>query len=66
MCLAAVYLNNVAEENRLMKDVALIEADEDGFWMVDLFGERRFVTGKIQSLNLTDGQCLIMPESAPD
>jgi predicted RNA-binding protein len=66
MCLAAVYLNNVAEENRLMKDVALIEADEDGFWMVDLFGERRFVTGKILSLNLTDGQCLIMPESAPD
>ena len=66
MCLAAVYLNSVAEENRLMKDVALIEADEDGFWLVDLFGERRFVTGKILSLNLTDGQCLIMPESAPD
>ena len=66
MCLAAVYLNSVAEENRLMKDVALIEADEDGFWLVDLFGERRFVAGKIQSLNLTDGQCLMMRKPAPD
>ena len=66
MCLAAVYLNSVEAENRLMKDVALIEADEDGFWLVDLFGERRFVAGKIQSLNLTDGQCLMMRKPAPD
>jgi predicted RNA-binding protein len=66
MCLAAVYLNSVEPENRLMKDVALIEADGDGFWLIDLFGERRFVAGKIQSLNLTDGQCLMMRKPAPD
>ncbi|MGW8187026.1 MAG: CooT family nickel-binding protein [Desulfobacterales bacterium] len=50
--------------HRLMKDVALIEADGNGFWLIDLFGERRFVTGKIQSLNLTDGQCLLMRKPA--
>ena len=49
-----------------MKDVALIEADGDGFWLIDLFGEQRFVAGTIQSLNLTDGQCLMMCKPAPD
>lgn len=66
MCLTTVYLHSVEAENRLMKEVALIEADGDGFWLIDLFGERRFVAGKIQSLNLTDGQCLMMRKSAPD
>jgi predicted RNA-binding protein len=56
----------VEAENRLMKDVALIEADGDGYWLIDLFGERRFVAGKIQSLNFTDGQCLMMRKPAPD
>lgn len=65
MCLATVYLNSMEAGNRLMKDVALIEADGNGFWLIDLFGERRFVTGEIQSLNLTDGQCLMMRKPAP-
>ena len=66
MCLAAVYLNSVEAENRLMKDVALIEADGDGFWLIAPFGERRYLAGKSQSLNLTDGQCLKMRKPAPD
>ncbi|MFY9705542.1 MAG: CooT family nickel-binding protein [Desulfobacterales bacterium] len=66
MCLTTVYLNSVEAENRLMKEVALIEADGDGFWLIDLFGERRFVTGKIQSLDLTNGQCLMARKPAPD
>ncbi|MFZ0134006.1 MAG: CooT family nickel-binding protein [Desulfobacterales bacterium] len=66
MCLATVYLNNVEAQNRMMKDVALIEADGNGFWLIDLFGERRFVSGKIQLLSFTDGQCLMADKSAPD
>ncbi|MFZ0611500.1 MAG: CooT family nickel-binding protein [Desulfobacterales bacterium] len=66
MCLATVYLNNVEAQNRMMKDVALIEAEGDGFWLIDLFGERRFVSGRIQSLSFTDGQCLMANKPAPD
>jgi predicted RNA-binding protein len=66
MCLATVYLNGMQTENRLMKDVANIEADGEGLWLIDLFGERRFVAGKIQSLDLTNGQCLISGKPAPD
>jgi predicted RNA-binding protein len=49
-----------------MKDVANIEADGGGFWLIDLFGERRFVAGKITSLDLTNGQCLMSGKSDPD
>jgi predicted RNA-binding protein len=66
MCLATVYLNGMQTENRLMKDVANIEADGEGLWLIDLFGERRVVAGKIQSLDLTNGQCLISGKPAPD
>jgi predicted RNA-binding protein len=66
MCLATVYLNGMQTENRLMKDVANIEAEGEGLWLIDLFGERRFVAGKIQSLDLTNGQCLISGKPAPD
>lgn len=66
MCLATVYLNNEEAQNRMMKDVASIEAEGNGFWLIDLFGERRFVAGRIQSLSFTDGQCLMTGKSAPD
>ncbi len=66
MCLTTVYLNSAEAKNRLMKEVALIEADGDGFWLIDLFGERRFVAGKIQSLDLTNGQCLMSGKPDPD
>jgi predicted RNA-binding protein len=66
MCLTTVYLNSAEAENRLMREVALIEADGDGFWLIDLFGERRFVAGKIQSLDLTNGQCLMSGKPDPD
>jgi predicted RNA-binding protein len=49
-----------------MKDVANIEADGEGFWLIDLFGERRFVIGKIKSPDLTNGQCLMSGKPDPD
>jgi predicted RNA-binding protein len=62
MCLSTVYLNSVEENAALMKDVARIEADGRGFWLIDLFRERRFVEGRIQTINLMDGQCVMVSE----
>jgi predicted RNA-binding protein len=62
MCLSTVYLNAVEANAALMKDVARIEADGRGFWLIDLFGERRFVEGRIQTINLLDGQCVMVSE----
>jgi len=56
MCLSTVYMDNGNEQKEVMKDVAKVEAEGRGFWLVDLFGDRTFVEGSIQSINLLDGQ----------
>jgi predicted RNA-binding protein len=55
MCLSTVYMDSGNEHVEIMKDVARIEAEGQGFWLINLFGERTFVEGKMQTVNLTDG-----------
>ena len=55
MCLSTVYMNFGNEQKEIMKDVARIEAEGQGFWLINLFGERTFIEGTIQTINLMDG-----------
>ena len=59
MCLSTVYLNSGDEKKEIMKEVARIEAEGQGFWFTNLFGEKKFVKGKIQSADLLDG-CFVL------
>jgi len=54
MCLSTVYMNFGSEQKEIMKDVARIEAEGRGFWLINLFGEKTFVEGTIQAINLMD------------
>jgi predicted RNA-binding protein len=60
MCLSTVYLDSGTEKMEIMKDVARLEAEGQGFWLINLFGERTFVEGKIQTVNLTDGHFIML------
>jgi len=62
MCLSTVYMDSGNKEKEVMKDVARIEAEGRGFWLINLFGERTFIEGTIQTVNLMDGH-LIMSEN---
>ena len=42
-----------------MKDIARIEAEGQGFWLINLFGEKKFVEGSIQSADLLDGRFVL-------
>jgi len=42
-----------------MKDIARIEAEGQGFWLINLFGEKKFVEGNIQSADLLDGRFVL-------
>jgi predicted RNA-binding protein len=55
MCLSTVYMESGSEQVEIMKDVARVEAEGQGFWLIDVFGQRTFVEGQIQTVNLTDG-----------
>jgi len=54
MCLSTVYMNSGNEEKEIMKDVARIEAEGEGFWLINLFGEREFIEGSIETVDLMD------------
>ncbi|MBN2059782.1 MAG: CooT family nickel-binding protein [Deltaproteobacteria bacterium] len=60
MCLSTVYINLGNEQKEIMKDVARIEAGQDGFWLINLFGERTFIEGTIQTINLMDGHFVMI------
>jgi predicted RNA-binding protein len=48
------------EQKEIMKDVARIEAEGDGFWLIDLFGERTFMEARIQTVSLMDGHFVML------
>jgi len=52
MCLSTVYMDSGNEQKEIMKDVAQIEAEGQGFWFINLFGERKFIEGTIQTVDL--------------
>ena len=54
MCLSTVYMNSGNKQKEIMKDVARIEAEGQGFWLINLFGEREFIEGSIQTVDLMD------------
>jgi len=60
MCLSTVYMDSGNEQKEIMKDVARIETEGKGLWLINLFGEKTFVEGKIQTVNLTDGSFITL------
>jgi predicted RNA-binding protein len=47
------------EKKEIMKEVARIEAEGQGYWFINLFGEKKFVKGNIQSADLLDGRFVL-------
>ncbi|OPX39496.1 MAG: hypothetical protein DRH24_03410 [Deltaproteobacteria bacterium] len=66
MCLSTVYMSSGNEQNQIMKDVARIEAEGHGFWFINLFGEKRFIEGSIQTIDFLDGQFVMLEKDKPN
>ena len=60
MCLSTVYLDSGDKQIEFMKDVATIEPCDNGFWLINLFGEKTLIKGKIKAVNLLDGHFVMM------
>jgi len=66
MCLSTVYMDSGNEQKEIMTDIALIEAEGQGFWFSNLFGERNFIEGAIQTVNLMDGHFVMLKKDDSD
>jgi predicted RNA-binding protein len=63
MCLSTLYVNSENMQKEIMKDVARIEAEGEGFWFINLFGERKFIDGTIQTVNFMDSHFVVLTKS---
>ena len=66
MCLSTVYMNSGNEQKKIMTDVARIEAEDKGFWLINLFGEREFIEGSIQTVDLMDEHFVMLRKGKPN
>ena len=66
MCLSTVYMNSGDEQREIMKDVASIEAEGQGFWFINLFGERKFIEGTIQTVDLMEKHFVVLRKGKSD
>ncbi len=54
MCLSTVYIESDAGKKEVMRDVAGMEAEGDGYFLFNLLGEKRFVKGSIRRVDFMD------------
>lgn len=59
MCEANAYLLENDNEILLMEAVDKVEPDEDGIRLVSIFGEQKFIKGRVHSLSLVDHKVYI-------
>lgn len=63
MCEANAYLmEENGSESLLMEAVDKVEPDGDGIRLISIFGEQKFIKGKIHALSLVDHKVFIKPE----
>lgn len=60
MCLSTVYMESGNEQKEIMKDIARIEAEGQEFWLTNLFGEKKFVKGRIETVDFMDGHIVLV------
>ncbi len=54
MCLTGVYVDSNGQQEEVMRDVALIEAKGDGFVLIGLLGEQKFVQCEVSHIDFVN------------
>lgn len=63
MCEANAYMIQNGTEELIMEAVDSVEPEEDGFRLVNIFGEQKFIRGVIYSLSLVDHKVYFKKEA---
>ena len=63
MCLSTVFMHAEDTDREIMRDVARIEAEGDGVWLINLLGEKCFVEGTVRTIDLIDEHLMVLAPS---
>ncbi len=65
MCEANAYIDRDGKEELFMEAVDVVEPAEDGgFLLVNIFGNRKTLSGRLKKMNLVDHKILFEPPKA--
>ena len=61
MCLSNVfYIDSNGQQQEVMRDVARMEAHNDGFLLTGLLGEQKFVQGDVRAIDFVDKHSVVL------
>jgi predicted RNA-binding protein len=61
MCLSNVfYVDSNGHQQEVMRDVAQMEAHNNGFLLIGLLGEQKFVQGKVRTVDFVDKHSVVL------
>lgn len=64
MCLSTVYIDAGGDQEEVMRDVAYMEAKDEGFLLIGLLGEQKFVQGELRSVDFVDDHKVVLEKDA--
>jgi len=59
MCLSTVYVENNGKSERVMQDVSHMVAKDDGLLLVGMFGDEKFIKGRLKSIDFQAGESVV-------
>ena len=61
MCLSNVfYVDSNGQQQEIMRDVAQLEAHNNGFLLTGLLGEQKFVQGEVRTIDFVDKHSVVI------
>ena len=67
MCLSKVfYVDLNGQPQEVMRDVAQMEAHDNGFLLMGLLGEQKFVQGDVRTVDFVDKHSVVLGANIPN
>ena len=63
MCLSTVYNVSDGKKDELMRDVAQIRVENGGLFLINMFGEQKYVRGRIKNVDFVDEHSVLLEGS---
>ena len=61
MCLSNVfYIDSDGQQQEVMRDVAQMKAHNNGFLLIGLLGEQKFVQGEVRTIDFVDEHSVVL------
>jgi len=60
MCLSTVFMKDGDQHAKVMQDVARMESINEGYLLIGLLGDQRFVKGRILKIDFVDDHAVIL------